>query len=108
MAIGPGVALTALTMSWIVRGVTTRAIVTGWSRVTSSIRTLESGMEPTATGGVRQQAIALTTTPNTSRPATTRASRFPSRAARRTIVGRGVGLGRFADERRCFFRELLN
>src|SRR5215203_5636342 len=108
MAIGPGVALTALTMSWIVRGVTTRAIVTGWRRVTSSIRTLGSGMEPTATGGVRQQAIALTATPNASSPTITMATRFPSRVARRTIVGRGVGLGRFAVERRCFFRELLN
>ena len=95
-------------MSWIVRGVTTRDIVTGWSRVTSSIRTLESGIAPTWTGGVRQQAIALTATPNRSNPTITRATRFPSRAARRTIVGRGVGLGRFAVERRCFFRELLN
>ena len=95
-------------MSSIVRGVTTRAIVTGWRRVTSSIRTLESGMAPTTTGGVRQQASALTATPNTTNPATTRARRFPSRAARRTIVGRGVGRGRFAVERRCFFRELLN
>jgi hypothetical protein len=38
----------------------------------------------------------------------TKATRFPSRAKRRTIVGRGVGLGRFAVERRCLFRELLN
>jgi hypothetical protein len=57
---------------------------------------------------VRQQEMALTTTPNISNPTTTSASRFPSRAARRSIVGRGVGLGRFAVERRCFFRELLN
>jgi hypothetical protein len=95
-------------MSSIERGVTTRAIVTGKRRVTSSTRTLESGIAPTATGGVRQQETALTTTPKTSNPMTTTPTRFPSRAARRTIVGRGVGLGRFAVERRCLFRELLN
>jgi hypothetical protein len=106
--IGPDVAFTAVTMSSTVRGVTTRAIVTGCNRVTSSIRTLESGRAPTATAGVRQQETALTATPKTSNATITIARRFPSRAARRTIVGRGVGLGRFAVERRCFFRELLN
>jgi hypothetical protein len=88
--------------------VTTRAIVTGKRRVTSSTRTLESGIAATLTGGVRQQAIALTAIPNTTKPATTIAIRFPTRTARRTIVGRGVGLGRFALDRRCFFLELLN
>jgi hypothetical protein len=95
-------------MSSIERGVTTRAIVTGKRRVTSSTRTLESGIAPTTTGGVRQQETALTTTPKINSPMITKATRFPSRAKRRTIVGRGVGLGRFAVERRCFFRELLN
>jgi hypothetical protein len=72
------------------------------------MRTLESGIAPTTAEGVRQQAIALTATPNTNRPTIASATRFPRRAARRTIVGRGVGLGRFAVERRCFFLELLN
>jgi hypothetical protein len=95
-------------MSATVRGVTTRLILTGCSRVTSSIRTLLSGLDATATAGVLQHEIALTTTPNTNNPTTKRASRFPSRAARRTIVGRRAGVGMFALERRCFFRELLN
>jgi hypothetical protein len=76
--------------------------------VTSSIRTLESGRAPTATAGVRQQEIALTTAPKASNPKITRTRRFPSRTIRPTIVGRGTGLGRFAVERRCFFLELLN
>jgi len=105
---GPAVAFTAVTMSSAVRGVTTRLIVTGWSRVTSSIRTLVSGAALTATAGARQHEIALTSTPNVNSPTIISASRFPSRAVRRTIVGRGAGLGRFAFERRCFFRELLN
>jgi hypothetical protein len=106
--IGPDVDFTAATMSSIDRGVTTRAIVTGKRRVTSSTRTLESGIAATLTGGVRQQDTALTAAPNTISPTTTNAIRFPRRAARRTIVGRGVGLGRFALDRRCFFLELLN
>jgi hypothetical protein len=72
------------------------------------MRTLESGIAPTAAGGVRQQETTLTATPNTNTATIARATRFPRRAARRTIVGRGVGLGRFAVERRCFFLELLN
>ena len=57
---------------------------------------------------MRQHEIALTITPNASNPTITRPRRFPSRAIRRTIVGRGTGRGRFAVERRCFFLELLN
>ena len=105
---GPGVAFTAVTMSSTVRGVTTRAIVTGCSRVTSSIRTLESGIAPTATAGVRTNESALTMTPNRINPHTTSRSRFPSRPARRSIVGRGTGFGRLALERRCFLLEPIN
>jgi hypothetical protein len=72
------------------------------------MRTLGSAIAPTATGGVRQQEIALTATPNANSATIASPTRFPRRATRRTIVGRGVGLGRFAVERRCFFLELLN